>query len=255
MTWRSWDNDVSDESRRSRRPVAVVQHQESVPPGLITSVLEASGVDHFVFEAWRRSDWPEAGELGALIVMGGTMNVDDLRVYPFLRRSRELMAEAIARGLATLGVCLGSQMMARVLETEVSRAEKRNAFFSELELTPAGLDDPLLAPFADGVQVLQFHEDTFVVPDDATVLATSAKSALPQAFRHGEQAYGVQFHFEVDADIVRRWIRDIGPAAMVQDWGSSEEELLDQAERHMEAQAEAGRNLVRRFAGIGELVS
>ena len=59
----------------------------------------------------------------------------------------------------------------------------------------------------------------------------------------------------VDADIVRRWLRDIGPAAMMQDWGSSEEELLKQAERHMEAQAQAGRNLVQRFVGIAGLAA
>ncbi len=181
------------------------------------------------------------------------MNVDDIDGYPFLGRSRELIADAVVRGIPTLGVCLGSQMMARALDADVSRAERRNAFFSELELTSAGHDDPLLAPFASGIRVLQFHEDTYVVPLAATTLATSVLSGLPQAFRIGERAYGLQFHFEVNDDIVRRWIRDIGPRAMIEDWGNSVGELLGQMKRHLQAQSAAGEELVRRFVGLAGL--
>ena len=59
----------------------------------------------------------------------------------------------------------------------------------------------------------------------------------------------------VDADLVRRWIRDTGATAMVHDWGSSEQELRKQAEGHMDTQAEAGRTLLQRFVGIAGPVS
>lgn len=224
------------------RPVAVVQHEPSVPPGTIASALRESAVDHFVVEAWRGPEWPAPDDLGGLVVLGGTMNVDRLDDYPFLRASRDLMAGAIEHGTPVLGVCLGSQMMARVLGGDVYRAEPRNAFFSPVDVA----DDPVVAPFA-GLPVLQFHEDTFTLPDGAVALARSERSGLLQAFRYGTNAYAIQFHFEVDAAILEGWCRNIGDAAMRDEWGISTDELLAQGERYLAAQERAGRALFTRF--------
>ncbi len=226
-------------------PIAVVQHEPSVPPGSIAGVLEESGVDHFMVEAWREETWPRADDLGALVVMGGTMNLDELEAYPFLRARRALVSDALDRGIPTLGVCLGSQMMARVLGGDMYRAEPRNAFFSPVEVTDAG--DPVVAPFASGTGVLQFHEDTFTLPPDAVPLARSASSGLLQGFRYGDGAYAFQFHFEVDEPILRGWCRNIGDRAMAEEWGITTDELLAQGARHLEAQGRAGRELFTRF--------
>lgn len=226
------------------RPIAIVQHEPSVPPGSIKQVLEEDDIEHFVFDAWNEREWPSADELGGLVVLGGTMNVDQLDDYPFLRKSRDLMSEAIERGLPTLGVCLGSQMMARVLGAEVFRASPRNALFCVID---AQEDDPVIRPFASGAPVLQFHEDTFAVPDDATLLATSAASGLAQAFRYGETAYAIQFHFEVDRDILQMWCDDIGDEALEREWLTSKDELLKQADRHVDDSYAAGRNVTRSF--------
>jgi GMP synthase (glutamine-hydrolysing) len=230
------------------RPVAVVQHEPSVPPGSITDVLERAGIDHFVVQAWEENAWPTAGDIGALVVMGGTMNVDELD--RFLGTSRALMAEAIERRLPTLGVCLGSQMMARVLGGDVHRASPRNAMFSKLDVAEGAGDDPLIAAFAGDTEVLQFHEDTFTVPPGARALATSAASGLQQAFRYGDNAYAIQFHFEVDAKIVRDWCRNIGEDELAEAWGTSEAALLNGAGARLRAQREAGEELVAEFLAL-----
>jgi len=231
------------------KPVVIVQHEPSVPPGVIADVLQVEARGHVVVEAWRDVEWPVAQEIGALVVMGGTMNVDQLDDYPFLKRSRALMAEAMEIGRPTLGVCLGSQMMARVLGAEVRRASPRNALFSPLEVTAEGRGDPVIAPFAD-VEVLQFHEDTFDIPDGSVPLATSATSGLPQAFRYGDHAYAIQFHFEVDRSIVERWLRNIGRQAMLHDWGIADEDFLRLADAHLARQRVAGAELTRRFFAL-----
>jgi GMP synthase-like glutamine amidotransferase len=236
------------------KPVVILQHEAEVPPGLITDVMERLSVEHIVFEAWHDEAWPSVDELGGLVVMGGTMNVDETDRYPFLSRSRALMADALEDEVPTLGVCLGSQMMARVLGAEVFRADPRNAFFSPIELTPMGADDPVVQVFTPDVPVLQFHEDTFKVPDGAVPLASSTTSGLAQAFRFGDNAYAVQFHFEVDHDIVSGWCEDIGDQAMVEEWGTSTEALIADADAHMAAQRAAGEALVRRFLEVGGLV-
>ncbi len=230
--------------------VFIVQHEPSVPPGLIADVLNGSGADIDYVHAWRADAlWPQTSDMDALVVLGGTMNVDQIADFPFLADSRALMARSIERGIPTLGVCLGSQMMARVLGSDVTRAEPRNAFFSELELSYDGRSDPLIARF-DRIPVLQFHEDTFVMPHDAVPLATSTSSRLPQAFRYGDSAYAIQFHFEVDRQILERWLHDLGRRSLVEEWDCSEQELLRTADAYLPAQSAAGRELVARFVEI-----
>lgn len=232
------------------RPIAIVQHEPSVPPGHVVAVLRSAGVDHIVVEAWREPDWPAASDLAGLVVLGGTMNADQVEQYPFLRRGRDLLRDALEREVPALGVCLGSQMMARVLGGEVVRASPRNALFSPVEVTSEGADDPVIAPFAAGVPVLQFHEDTFTLPEGATALARSSASGLLQAFRYGSSAYAIQFHFEVDAAILAGWCRNIGDAAMAADWGIPASDLLAQGARYLDAQRRAGEELVARFLAL-----
>ena len=227
-------------------PVLIVQHEPSVPAGLIARGVADAQAEVTVFEAWRENEWPSVDEIGALVVMGGTMNVDQVAEYPFLSQSRDLMASAIDNDVPTLGVCLGSQMMARVLGAEVRRADPRNAVFSTLALTEAGERDPVTASF-DGVEVLQFHEDTFDVPDGAVPLATSAHSSLAQAFRYGTNAYAIQFHFEVDRPILEGWLSNIGRREMLDDWGSDPADLLHHADRVLPRQSQAGERLVQEF--------
>lgn len=220
-----------------------------MPPGLIVPSLSKAGAEVRIIEAWRADTWPAIDEVRAVVVMGGTMNVDQLDDFPFLGRSRALMTEALERDVPTLGVCLGSQMMARVLDEDVRRASERNALFSTLDLTDDGKNDPLTAPF-DGIEVLQFHEDTFDVPDGAVPLATSTHTSLVQAFRYGINAYAIQFHFEVDRSILEGWIESIGPQEMVEGWGSAGPDLLEHADRVLERQSIAGRRLVEEFLAL-----
>jgi GMP synthase (glutamine-hydrolysing) len=235
--------------------VVIVQHEPSVPPGSLLEVLTAASIEHSVFEAWRRTDWPPARELGALVVLGGTMNVEQTDLHPFLEPSLRLMSDAVAQAVPTLGVCLGAQMLAFTLGEKVFRAEPRNALFGPLEPTLEGVMDPVLEPFASGIEVLQFHEDTFAVPSGSVPLARSVSSKLMQAFRHGETAYAVQFHFEVDKEILRGWCHDIGPADLRAGWGVDESELMLQADRYIADQRTAGKLLFERFLGVAGLTS
>lgn len=224
--------------------LAIVQHQPSVPPGLIADALEQRGVDHFVLEAWHEQAWPHAEELRGLIVLGGVMNVDEVERYEFLGRSRSLMSAALEAEVPTMGVCLGAQIMARVLGGDVVRAERRNALFSPLKVLT---DDPVVDPFKSGAPVLQFHEDTFTIPPDGVPLATSEASGLHQAFRYGRNAYAIQFHFEVDEAIVRAWCEDIGDDEMSASWNTSTADLLTETRAHVAAQERAGRALIDAF--------
>lgn len=237
------------------KPVVVVQHEPFVPPGSILETLQSDKIDHDIIEAWRETVWPSAEDLGSLIVLGGTMNVEESDSYPFLAGTAELVAAALEREVPTLGVCLGAQMMAKALGAKVFPAESRNATFSSLHLSDEGRLDPVLAPFASGTPVLQFHEDTFTLPDGSVLIAKSSSSGLTQAFRYGLSSYAVQFHFEVDREIIETWCGRIGPRKLEAEWGTSKEDLLVQADRYLDAQREGGKELLRLFLSNHRILS
>ena len=99
----------------------------------------------------------------------------------------------------------------------MSERVPRNAFFYATRAHRRGFHGPILAPFAGEVEVLQFHEDTFTVPDNTVQLTTSRASGLAQAFRHGDNAYTVQFTSRWTATSYG-WLEDIGPDEMVSRW-------------------------------------
>ncbi len=136
--------------------------------------------------------------------MGGPMGAGDDADHPWLAAERELIADAAGAGRPVLGVCLGAQLLAAALGARVYEAERPEVGLLEVELTGEGRADPLFAGIDDRPVSLQWHADTFDLPDGAVRLARSAAIAN-QAFRSGERAYGVQFHLEVTGEMAREW--------------------------------------------------
>jgi GMP synthase (glutamine-hydrolysing) len=121
---------------------------------------------------------------------------DDLH-HPHLIRERRLLADAVRLGKPVLGVCLGAQLLAAALGAIVVRGPEHEIGFGEVELTPAGLEDPILGPEGRRLPVFNWHHDTFDLPSGAVNLASSPLYQR-QAFRVGERAYGLQFHIELN---------------------------------------------------------
>ena len=97
---------------------------------------------------------------------------------------------------------------------------------------------------------MQWHEDTYALPEDATLLITGDHIPV-QAFRVGETAWGVQFHLEVEAWELAWWIESADAAIDLEStWGKSADELRAEAERHIERHEERGREIFTRFADV-----
>jgi len=144
---------------------------------------------------------PPHAEVAGAVVMGGPMNVDEVERFPGLAAEREWLAEAVARGMPVLGICLGAQLLARALGAEV-RPGEREIGFAPVEVADA--EDPLLGGLAPRTEVLHWHGDCFDLPDGAEHLASSERTAC-QAFRAGN-AWGVLFHPEADFALVEAWM-------------------------------------------------
>lgn len=224
--------------------LACIRHQGSAPLGIIESVLHDSGVGWRYIDAWSSAGLPEVSEVSGLILLGGEMNADDLDRYPFLQHVRSLVRSAVDAEVPVLGVCLGAQVLTRALGGEVRPAPVREIGFLPVKATDAGMDDPVLAPFAPAATVFQFHEDECELPPGAELLF-EGEDVRVQAFRAGTSAYGVQFHFEVTPEIVAAWCDEVPD--LEQTWGKTKEDVVAEAEHHLDAQAVAGRAAASAF--------
>ena len=132
-----------------------------------------------------------------LVLMGGPMGVYERAAHPWIDCEIVRLAERIACGLPTLGVCLGAQMIAAAMGAEVRKGPGPEIGFGPVTLNAAGADSPLR--HVAEVPVLHWHGDTFDLPEGVELLASTA--AYPhQAFRRGRNLLALQFHAEMGED-------------------------------------------------------
>ena len=195
------------------KSVRVIRHVPQEALGNLEIVLRAGGlsldvVDCFA-ENWR--DVERAGfdprQFAGLVVMGGPMNVDQTDRFPFLETEVRWLRAAAQAELPTLGICLGAQLLAKALGARVFRNQGKEIGWYDVEMLPAALADPLLSGSRAVETVFQWHGDTFDLPHAAVQLARSP-ACEQQAFRHGHNAYGLQFHLEMTAEMVGDWLED-----------------------------------------------
>lgn len=137
-----------------------------------------------------------------LVTLGGPIGVYQTDLYPFLASEIELIARRLAAGRPTLGICLGSQLIARALGERVYPSGIKEIGWAPIELTIAGRDS-CLRHLAD-TAVLHWHGDTFDLPEGATLLA-STELCKHQAFSWGEHALALQFHAEAAGVALESW--------------------------------------------------
>lgn len=201
------------------RKIVVLQHIDREGPGLIAELGRQRGLGIQVLRLDLGVQVPDTLAAGdVLVVMGGPMGVGDVENarYPFLAREIELLRKVLATGQPVLGICLGAQLLARAAGARVYpnlRLDEtgmlhpvREVGFGEVRLIDRARE-AVLAGLGETLLVLHWHGDTFDLPDSAVHLASSPLCAN-QAFRIGHRAFGLQFHIETDAEMVRMWALD-----------------------------------------------
>jgi len=196
-------------------PWALAQHAPHEGPGLVAPALADAGVALRVTRLDRGEGLPGLDDLGGVVVMGGPMGVHDDRQHPWLADERTWIAEAVDRGMAVLGVCLGAQQLAAALGAPVVAGPGPEVGPGQVTLSAEGRADPVLGPDGPGLAVVHWHGDTFGIPGGAVRLASSDRYSN-QAFRYGARAYGLQFHVEVDGALARQWAPEL-PAGVTLD--------------------------------------
>ncbi|MEP7175377.1 MAG: type 1 glutamine amidotransferase [Gemmatimonadales bacterium] len=230
--------------------IVVFQHLACEHPGIWRDFLREDGADVTTVELDEGDALPALDGTDALLVFGGPMNVDEHDRFPWLAGETVAIREAALGGLPILGVCLGAQLLARALGARVTRNPAPEVGLLEIGLTDAGAADPLFTGWPRQVPVVQWHSDTFALPEAATLLATSP-ACRHQAFRYGPRAYGLQFHPEVTADMVEEWAEvPAYAAAMRQMQGSTGGSPFARVPDEAEALGHRAHRLYRNFMKI-----
>ena len=182
----------------------VVQHEPSCPPGLLATAAANTGVRLRLVEAPAQPVPVTLGAADGLVVLGGVMDADETDDYPHLARTMDLVRDAAARSVPTLGICLGAQLAAAALGGRAYPGPAGEELgWTKVELTEAGRADPVTGALTEPAELFEWHHDTFDPPPGATLLAGGAVYPS-QAFRLGS-VVAVQFHPEVDGPLLTGW--------------------------------------------------
>src|ERR687893_720812 len=171
--------------------------------GTLEDLLLSDGYDLYNVQAPKNPIPKSADEFSAIIILGGPMSVYEGITY--LNEEQDLIRDAFQKNVPTLGICLGSQLIAGALGGTVFRGAKKEIGWYDVKITDKGLDDLFKGFEQKELGVFQWHGDTYLLPRNAVVLAYS--DLYPQAFKIGS-AYGLQFHLEVTADMIKVWTEE-----------------------------------------------
>jgi GMP synthase (glutamine-hydrolysing) len=181
----------------------VLQHTACEPPGVFEDVLLERGAELHRVELDGGDALPNWREFDAIVAMGGPMSATDDGSLHWLAAEKRLIGEAVRAGTPFWGVCLGVQLLAASLGARVYPGPRPEVGLLPVVRTDDARSDAVFGEAPAEFVTLQWHGDTFDLPEGAVRLASSP-AYENQAFRVG-RAYGVQFHLEVSPEMAREW--------------------------------------------------
>jgi GMP synthase (glutamine-hydrolysing) len=183
-----------------------LKHVPFEGPGAFATALAARGVSLERYLVPQDGLPKDAGDL--LIVMGGPMSVNDSD--PWIAEETVFIRSALQAGTPVIGVCLGSQFMAKSLGATVRPGKALEIGITPVTLTAEAKQDPVFSVLPESFEVFEWHGEVFDLPKDCVSLAGSDIAPL-QAFRYGARAYGLLFHLEMEENGIKSLCQECAP--------------------------------------------
>ncbi len=177
--------------------ILVFRHETWEHLGHFAQVLDGLGIS---FQYQDLGEPAPGGDYDGVIVLGGPRSAND----PEMAGELDAIGTALKAGVPMLGICLGSQLIAKALGARVYRNDGLEIGWAPVYLTDAAKKDPVFRSIPSPSTFFHWHGETFDLPDGAEWLARSERTRH-QAFRYGDHVYGLQFHPEVTAEMIADW--------------------------------------------------
>lgn len=183
--------------------ILVVQNIQCEHLGNFREFFESDGYSLSIIDAQNtKNAAANISDYAGIVILGGPMSVND--TYDYLEDEQNLIKIASELDIPTLGICLGSQLIAKALGGRVYRGKIKEIGWYDVEITEEGKREVFNGVSSQMIKIFQWHGDTFDLPLQSTILAKS--NEYVQAFRV-KNAIGIQFHIEVDTNMINNWIR------------------------------------------------
>jgi GMP synthase-like glutamine amidotransferase len=178
--------------------IHIVQHVPFEPPGHLLSWANYSS-DIVTFSRMHEAEWfPDPDLFDMLIVLGGPMSVQDTARYPWLVREMDFLEKTIKKRKKVLGICLGAQLIARVLNASIYKNPYPEIGWFPVRLAPVARTLPVFRKFPDSWTAFHWHAETFAIPPMCFRIAES-DGCPNQGFLYEDHVMALQFHMETDA--------------------------------------------------------
>jgi len=186
------------------KPVLIIQQVQHDTPDYFADFLSGQQIP-FEIRQMHRGQVPPGSIAGysGYCMLGGPMSVHDEEKFPFLRQEKKLLLEALVLGIPTIGHCLGGQLISSALGGTVSAAPTQEIGWCQINVAD---NEDARAWFGghSSVELFEWHNETFSIPANATLIASSPHCPN-QAFTVDGKHLAMQFHCEVKQDKVRYW--------------------------------------------------
>ena len=183
-----------------------LKHVPFEGPGAFATALTARGVSLERYLVPQDGLPKDAGNM--LIVMGGPMSVNDSNGW--IAEEVAFIRSALLAGKPVIGVCLGSQFMAKSLGATVRPGKALEVGMTPVRLTAEAKQDPVFSMLPESFEVFEWHGEVFDLPKDCVPLAGSDIAPL-QAFRYAACAYGLLFHLEMEENGIDSLCHECAP--------------------------------------------
>lgn len=231
----------------------IIQNISHEGPGILADLLKEHATNFELCDLSKGELLPDPSIYAGIVVLGGPQSANDKTAQ--ITSELKAIDKALDAGVPYLGICLGLQLLVKARGGSVVKCRQKEIGFREpdgepfmVELTGEGKQDALFRGMPERLRVFQLHGETVEPAKGMTLLATG-RGCTTQVVRVGDNAWGLQCHFEMTPAMFESWIGiDADLKAMNRD------ELLAEFEAISAEYAETGRSILLNFLAVTGLV-